>query len=180
LKRPSSLNPLGKADVPLALANTLLLRLIRLGQEILRKAKILLHSHCQERSVDQDGSVATLLQMMKRSKESQGWQLEGQLSRTTGCPLVAFCSCETDILTIAYRTLSIRVTETVDHGVEPTKGHVQEIAELQWHKISVDEVIERLGSSAMTGLDENLAQLRLQRNGKNILSPPPTHRFRKM
>jgi hypothetical protein len=76
--------------------------------------------------------------------------------------------------------LSIHVTETVAHGVEPTKGHVQEISELEWHKIPVEEALHRLGSSAQGGLDDNQAQTRLHRDGKNVLSPPPTHRFRKM
>jgi sodium/potassium-transporting ATPase subunit alpha len=76
--------------------------------------------------------------------------------------------------------LSINVTDTLSHGVEATKGHVKDIAELDWHKLSVDEALQRLGCLQGQGLDANQAQRRLQHNGKNVLSPPPTHRFRKM
>ena len=66
------------------------------------------------------------------------------------------------------------------HGVEPTKGHVKEIADLDWHKISIEEALRRERTSETQGLDNNQAQIRLQQNGKNVLSPPPTHRVRKM
>lgn len=79
-----------------------------------------------------------------------------------------------------YRTLSIQVTDAVSYGVEPSKGHVQDIAELVWHKIPIEEVLRRLQSDETRGLNEAEAQLRLKRNGKNVLSPPPTHHFRKM
>ena len=81
---------------------------------------------------------------------------------------------------LAYRTLSINVTDTVTHGVEPTKGHVKDIVDLDWHKISIEEALRRERSSETQGLDNNQAQSRLQQNGKNVLSPPPTHHVRKM
>jgi hypothetical protein len=83
-------------------------------------------------------------------------------------------------LIVAYRTLSIHVTDTVSHGVEPSKGHVKDIADLDWHIISPGEALQRLGCHPTNGLDSNQAARRLQQNGKNTLSPPPTHRFRKM
>jgi len=76
--------------------------------------------------------------------------------------------------------LSINVTDTITLGLEPARGHVKDIAELEWHKISPQEALRRLRCSETQGLDENQAQRRLQLNGKNVLSPPPTHRFRKM
>ena len=82
--------------------------------------------------------------------------------------------------TAAYRTLSINVTDTVTHGVEPTKGNVKDIAELEWHKISGQEALRQLRCHESQGLDNNQVQRRLQQNGKNVLSPPPSHRFRKM
>jgi sodium/potassium-transporting ATPase subunit alpha len=78
-----------------------------------------------------------------------------------------------------YRTLSIHVTDTVTHGVEPTKGNVKDIADLEWHKISPQEALQRLRCNGATGLDNDQAQRRLQEHGKNILSPPPKHRIRK-
>jgi hypothetical protein len=81
---------------------------------------------------------------------------------------------------VAYRTLSIHVTDTLSHGVEATKGHVKEIADLEWHKIDAEDALHRLRCSPSQGLDGAQAQRRLQQDGKNQLSPPPTHRFRKM
>lgn len=82
--------------------------------------------------------------------------------------------------TVAYRTLSINVTDTVSHGVEPTKRNVKDISELEWHKISVQDVFRSLRCSEAHGLDNDQARRRLQQDGKNMLSPPPTHRTRKM
>ena len=84
------------------------------------------------------------------------------------------------LLNLAYRTLSINVTETVTHGIEPTKGHVKDIADLEWHKIAAQEAVRRLRTCETQGLDNNQAHNRLHQNGKNVLSPPKTHRFRKM
>jgi magnesium-transporting ATPase (P-type) len=75
--------------------------------------------------------------------------------------------------------LSINVTDTISHGVEPSKGNIKAISELDWHVLSVHEALQRLGSSETQGLDDNQAQRRLQQYGKNILSPPPTRRIRK-
>jgi Cation transporter/ATPase, N-terminus len=81
---------------------------------------------------------------------------------------------------LAYRTLSIGVTDTVTHRVEPPTTHVKDIADLDWHKIPIEEALRRQQSSQTQGLNNNQAQSRLQQNGKNVLSPPPTHRVRKM
>jgi sodium/potassium-transporting ATPase subunit alpha len=76
--------------------------------------------------------------------------------------------------------LSIHVTDTLSHGVEAQKGHVKDIAELEWHKISTEDALHRLRVSPSQGLDGAQAARRLQQNGKNQLSPPPTHHVRKM
>ena len=108
--------------------------------------------------------------MKKKLNESQ---LEKQLNPTPDYPQVNNLRNKSTN-GVGYRTLSINVTDTLSHGVEATKGHVKDIAELDWHTLSVEETLQRLG------LDNNQAQRRLQQNGKNVLSPPPTHRFRKM
>jgi sodium/potassium-transporting ATPase subunit alpha len=51
---------------------------------------------------------------------------------------------------------------------------------LEWHKISAQEAARRLRTSDTHGLDNNQAKTRIQQNGKNTLSPPKTHHFRKM
>jgi sodium/potassium-transporting ATPase subunit alpha len=83
-------------------------------------------------------------------------------------------------LHVAYRTLSIHVTDTVEHGHPATKGNVKELSELEWHKISAHETASRLRVNESQGLDGNQAERRLREQGKNTLSPPPKHRFRKM
>jgi Cation transporter/ATPase, N-terminus len=75
--------------------------------------------------------------------------------------------------------LSINVTDTVSHGVEPGKGHIKSISELEWHLIPANEAIRRLRSSDTQGLDNDQVERRLKENGKNTLSPPPTNRIRK-
>jgi sodium/potassium-transporting ATPase subunit alpha len=85
------------------------------------------------------------------------------------------------LLTQVYRTLSINVTDTISHGVEPVKGKdVKSISELEWHSITAQEALRRLTCSETQGLDNNQAQRRLQKYGKNVLSPPPTRRIRKL
>jgi Cation transporter/ATPase, N-terminus len=83
-------------------------------------------------------------------------------------------------LYVAYRTLSIHVTDTVEYGLPAAKGHVKDISELEWHKIAAHEAARRLRVNESQGLDENQAERRLREQGKNTLSPPPKHRVRKM
>jgi hypothetical protein len=113
--------------------------------------------------------------MKQKSNESP---LEKQLNPIPDSPQVTISQKVNN--GVGYRTLSINVTDTLSHGVEATKGHVKDIAELDWHTLSVEETLQRLGCLQAQGLDSNQAQRRLQQNGKNVLSPPPTHRFRKM
>ena len=72
------------------------------------------------------------------------------------------------------------MTDTVEHGLPASKGNVKELSELEWHKISAHEATRRLRVNESQGLDGNQAERRLREQGKNTLSPPPKHRFRKM
>lgn len=75
--------------------------------------------------------------------------------------------------------MSINVTESISHNLPPTKGNVKNITDLEWHALPANEALRRLRTSDTSGLDNEQAQRRLQENGKNILSPPPTNHIRK-
>jgi sodium/potassium-transporting ATPase subunit alpha len=51
----------------------------------------------------------------------------------------------------------------------------QELASLDWHLISLDEVYNRLSTSRTQGLSADQAQRKLSEFGKNTPSRPPTH-----
>ena len=146
----------------------------------------------RERTSDDDLAVLPLSRTFSRQRRYSSYSTHGDdekeqvkkvISRRTIEPHTRLPTCTRSfeyLLTEAYRTLSIHVTDTVTHGVEPSKGHVKDIADLDWHIISADEALQRQGCHPNNGLDSNQAARRLQQNGKNVLSPPPTHRFRKM
>ncbi|OCH96530.1 sodium-potassium ATPase [Obba rivulosa] len=83
-----------------------------------------------------------------------------------------------------FRTLSLRVDTKPsgdDEQIDKSRKAVtRELHMLDWHKISVDEVLQRLNVSPKTGLDTTQAQRRLQAAGKNIISPPPKKWLRKI
>ncbi|KZS89101.1 sodium-potassium ATPase [Sistotremastrum niveocremeum HHB9708] len=87
-------------------------------------------------------------------------------------------------LPIEYRTLSIHV-DTMDQlgyaGKKKAKGaNVKDLTELDWHKVSVLEVLRRLSVSPETGLDSTQCSRRLASNGKNVISPPPSRLLQKI
>ena len=120
--------------------------------------------------------TVTPQQRMRRRLEYVGYPPAGLLSRSTGFPPVFRSFLK---LIVEYRTLSIHVSDTVTHGVQPAKGNIKAISELDWHLLPVAEAVQRLGSSETRGLDDNQAQRRLQQYGNNIISPPPTNHIRK-
>ncbi|TDL17671.1 sodium-potassium ATPase [Rickenella mellea] len=78
-----------------------------------------------------------------------------------------------------FHTLSIHVETKASSGhshsgvAEKRKGAVKELANLDWHKISGDEALQRLSVSPKTGLDSAQAQRRLVANGKNAITAAP-------
>lgn len=58
--------------------------------------------------------------------------------------------------------------------------HQPEIADLDWHKLSAEETLTRLGSSPTAGLDTEQAKRRLARDGPNVFSKPPNRWFWKL
>lgn len=59
------------------------------------------------------------------------------------------------------------------------KEAVKELASLDWHLHSADEILTRLSVSQKAGLDTEQAARRLEANGPNAVSPPPNNYIRK-
>ncbi|KAM0791484.1 hypothetical protein ACM66B_005937 [Microbotryomycetes sp. NB124-2] len=80
-----------------------------------------------------------------------------------------------------FRTLSIQVTETTRarQHAHKAKKNVADLASLDWHKISVQEVCNRLGVAPDVGLDQAIVARRLAK-GKNTISPPPKNYGRRI
>ncbi|KAI0064852.1 sodium-potassium ATPase [Artomyces pyxidatus] len=88
-------------------------------------------------------------------------------------------------LPIEFRTLSVNVDQgslgsSSKSGDKPTKGAAKELGTLDWHKITLDEALQRLAVSPKTGLDLAQAQRRAATYGKNQISPPPSRMLRKV
>jgi sodium/potassium-transporting ATPase subunit alpha len=54
----------------------------------------------------------------------------------------------------------------------------QELADLDWHIVSPEEIYTRLSTSINRGLSGDQASRRLTEYGKNVPSPPSTHYFK--
>jgi sodium/potassium-transporting ATPase subunit alpha len=55
-----------------------------------------------------------------------------------------------------------------------------DLSDLDWHHVSIDEALRRLGASPKTGIDTTQAQRRAARYGPNQFSPPPSRMLRKV
>ncbi|KAJ1956246.1 hypothetical protein IWQ62_005346, partial [Dispira parvispora] len=77
-------------------------------------------------------------------------------------------------LTIEYRTLSIQVTQNQDSTA------AKEVIDLKFHLLSTDEFEKLFSTSLSGGLESEMAQNRLIRNGKNCISPPKSNLLRKL
>lgn len=60
----------------------------------------------------------------------------------------------------------------------PDRRRTTDLADLEWHTISTEELVQRLNTSLRDGLSDEQVRDRLQRYGRNAPSPPPTHRLR--
>ena len=54
------------------------------------------------------------------------------------------------------------------------------LLELEWHTITPDEVFRRLSTETTRGLSEEQIKRRVIEYGKNVPSPAPTHRIKKI
>ncbi|GAA5964922.1 hypothetical protein JCM8115_007078 [Rhodotorula mucilaginosa] len=84
-----------------------------------------------------------------------------------------------------FRTLSLHVTETHTEAKSAQKRarkskDIDDIASLEWHSLSTEEVAQRLGVSPTAGLDPEIAARRLSKDGKNIITPPRINWFTKI
>ncbi|KAH9930428.1 calcium ATPase transmembrane domain M-containing protein [Epithele typhae] len=86
-------------------------------------------------------------------------------------------------LQIRYRTLSIHVDTMTDEkkaAVASAKGNdpAASIRQIDVHRIPVDEVYTRFSTSPTVGLEASAIQRRAK-DGKNVISPPPTQWVKK-
>jgi len=82
------------------------------------------------------------------------------------------------LLTSRYRTLSIRVEER-QRIPKFTPDPADAIARIDVHLLSVDEVYARYSSHPTIGLEIAVVRRRRERDGKNIISPPPAVYWKK-
>ncbi|KAH8805724.1 hypothetical protein F5884DRAFT_755285 [Xylogone sp. PMI_703] len=87
-------------------------------------------------------------------------------------------------LPIQYRTLSIDIAESqANNAVHIQKAKdsaAKDLANLDWHTITVNEIYNRLSTSITQGLASEQVKRRLTQYGRNVPSPPPNHIFRKV
>ncbi|KAH9965077.1 sodium-potassium ATPase [Russula compacta] len=86
-------------------------------------------------------------------------------------------------LPIEFRTLSLHMetSKKSDNGNnKASKGAARDLSELDWHHVSIDEALRRLGVAPKNGLDAPQAQRRAVQFGANQISPPPSRLLRKV
>ncbi|KAL8377456.1 hypothetical protein RB595_008237 [Gaeumannomyces hyphopodioides] len=81
---------------------------------------------------------------------------------------------------IQYRTLSIDVEDYQANAAQSKKKDAvaTDLADLEWHTITVDELVRRLSSSLKDGLSDEQVQRRVKQYGKNAPTPPQSRRVR--
>ncbi|KPV72397.1 uncharacterized protein RHOBADRAFT_18175 [Rhodotorula graminis WP1] len=77
---------------------------------------------------------------------------------------------------VDFRTLSIQVTESravpKATGLPEKKNKdLDDLASLDWHTLSPDEVAQRLGVAPQAGLDNQVVARRLSSDGRNVITP---------
>jgi hypothetical protein len=55
-----------------------------------------------------------------------------------------------------------------------------DLSDITWHLLSVAEICTRFGVAEDRGLDASIAARRLEKNGKNVISKPPSNLARKI
>ncbi|KAK0388351.1 hypothetical protein NLU13_4596 [Sarocladium strictum] len=90
-------------------------------------------------------------------------------------------------LQIQYRTLSIHVSEAkkdpdekAEHTVDKKKADEDYFSNLEYHTLSVDQICQQLNVSLEQGLSADAAEIRLSRDGKNMLPRPKTNYLKKI
>ena len=80
---------------------------------------------------------------------------------------------------IMARRISLVRSNTPGHPLQRSP-FLLDLSLLEWHTLSINEVCTRLGVSQKLGLDSSMAARRLSKNGKNVISPPPSNLLRKI
>jgi sodium/potassium-transporting ATPase subunit alpha len=93
-------------------------------------------------------------------------------------PFSSLSDISLTLLTSRYRTLSICVEER-QQVPKFTPDPADAIARIDVHLLSVDEVYARYSSHPTVGLEIAAVRRRRERDGKNIISPPPTVYWKK-
>ncbi len=93
-------------------------------------------------------------------------------------PLLSFL-----MLLDRYRTLSIHVDSIVDQKQNQSGGSkltdpASAIRQIDVHRLTVDEVYTRFSTSPTVGLENDAVQRR-SKDGKNVISAPPTQYWKK-
>ncbi|KAK3984747.1 hypothetical protein QBC44DRAFT_336401 [Cladorrhinum sp. PSN332] len=86
-------------------------------------------------------------------------------------------------LPIQYRTLSIDIEEhnrKSELAKKTQKAAATDLADLEWHTISADDVARRLSTSPDQGLSQEQIKRRMIEYGRNTPSPPESHRFKQI
>ncbi|KAK2054286.1 Na,H/K antiporter P-type ATPase [Colletotrichum caudatum] len=85
-------------------------------------------------------------------------------------------------LPIQYRTVSFEIEEfkSKTEAVKKAKNVATELSELEWHTLSVDEILRRQSSSLADGLSADQVQRRMAHYGKNAPSPAPTNHTKRI
>ncbi|KAI9029564.1 hypothetical protein CLU79DRAFT_884486 [Phycomyces nitens] len=83
---------------------------------------------------------------------------------------------------IAYRTLSITVSENQAKGkIKPKKHDLSEdLTNVNYHNLSILELTQQYSTSIERGLDKEQAVKRVAQYGKNSISPPPSNWGKKL
>ncbi|RBQ79736.1 hypothetical protein VDGD_02927 [Verticillium dahliae] len=84
-------------------------------------------------------------------------------------------------LPVQYRTVSIDIDDYNKQQGQKKKVNAAttEVAQLDWHTLSPEEILRRLSSSRTEGLSPDQVARRMAHYGKNAPSDPPTHHTRK-
>ncbi|CAG8634495.1 10506_t:CDS:1, partial [Paraglomus occultum] len=80
-------------------------------------------------------------------------------------------------LSVEYKTLTIKLEEARTKTIEVDDKRIKDELDINYHKLTLNELGLRFATSISSGISSASAARRLQRNGKNIISPPESKLF---
>ncbi|KAH9059426.1 sodium-potassium ATPase [Lactarius deliciosus] len=83
-------------------------------------------------------------------------------------------------LPVEFRTMSLQLESGRAQQANNGKNGAKDLSDLDWHHVSIDEALRRLGASPHTGIDSPQVQRRAAQYGPNQISPPPSRMLRKV